>query len=208
MYQRLRQLYSTANELSEILKYTFSRDIPIFLRNPFVSQCRRVTGKIYYRIYYAIKQKIRNRIHDHCDVQMGVSGREQRERRRGVQNEDGNASESRIAPARNPAVCAQIGCYLSAAGDRRTLRLVRAHIHAYTRSPIRSHIRWTTYKREMRTLLIPVSKRSPGTSFKLSVASPPSLSLSPTHYFSSRLSTCITWLFRLLPLLIFEVVGW
>lgn len=85
------------------------------------------------------------------------------------------ASESRICPTRNPAVCAQIGCYLSAAGDR---------AHSGARAPIctctpthhpstrtRTSI---TYKREMRTLPILASRRSPGASFKL----PSTLSLS------------------------------
>lgn len=97
------------------------------------------------------------------------------------------ASESRICPARNPAVCAQIGCYLSAAGDRThsgscerarmpTYILSRSHLyphtctyrHMYTHTCIS-----TTYKREMRTLPILASRRSPGASFKLPISLSP-----------------------------------
>lgn len=84
------------------------------------------------------------------------------------------ASESRICPTRNPAVCAQIGCYLSAAGDR-------AHsgarappcIYTPTHHPSTRTRTLTTYKREMRTLPILVSRRSPGASFKLPNTPPP-----------------------------------
>lgn len=46
--------------------------------------------------------------------------KQRRERKRRMEADETScgASESRICPARNPAVCAQIGCYLSAAGDR------------------------------------------------------------------------------------------
>lgn len=83
------------------------------------------------------------------------------------------ASESGICSARNPAVCAQIGCYLSAAGDRahrgpRARASQRIYQHSRRRHP--THIRPTTYKREMRTLPILASKRSPEASFKLPTA--------------------------------------
>lgn len=106
-----------------------------------------------------------------------------------MRGEPRGASESRICAARNPAVCAQIGCYLSAAGDRAHSGL-RSHVHLYTlaQSPVparvlyvhaRAHVHTracisTTYKREMRTLPILASRRSPEASFKL----PTTLSLS------------------------------
>lgn len=102
---------------------------------------------VKYIQYYAIKQIVRNWIND----------------RRGVRREEEadrasrGASESRICSARNPAVCAQIGCYLSAAGDR-AHRGPRArafrHIHQQSRLPPPSHtyvrplinVRWELYR--------------------------------------------------------------
>lgn len=118
-------------------------------------------------------------------------------------------SESRICPARNPAVCAQIGCYLSAAGDRAhsgPCARARAHIlpidtYVRTQARVYTHVHpsththtSTTYKREMRTLPILASKRSPGASFKLpaalsSLSSSLFLSLSLAHSLSSA-SVC------------------
>lgn len=111
------------------------------------------------------------------------------------------ASESRICPARNPAVCAQIGCYLSAAGDRahsdpreraRTLTHIRSHSHLYpyTYSNTETHTYVsTTYKREMRTLPILASRRSPGSSFKLPTSLSPRICLS--HPYLPSLSFAI-----------------
>jgi len=102
---------------------------------------------------------IRNWIHDPCGVRGGEGG--------GTQGEPRSKRVEDLPRTKSGGLRANWMLSLGSWGQS-TLKSARAHIYAHTATAIHTHTCIsTTYKREMRTLPILASERSPGASFKL-----------------------------------------